>query len=176
MQCCGSGMFIPDPGSWFLPIPAPGSKKSYKREGWKSFCHITFFCSHKFHKKKIELLKKKIWAKFQRIVELFTQKVFTELSKIWVWDPSSGIRKNLFRIPYPGVIKKAPHPGSGSATLFKCKTLLLLNLEQCYGSALLQPQYSYLMVSIPLTLTFFPVRGTISSGTFTVHNISRYGI
>ncbi len=34
-QCCGSGMFIPDPGYWFLPIPDPGSKNSYKREGWK---------------------------------------------------------------------------------------------------------------------------------------------
>jgi hypothetical protein len=38
------------------------------------------------------------------------------LSKIWVWDPGSG--KNLFRIPDPGV-KKAPDPGSGSATLVK---------------------------------------------------------
>jgi hypothetical protein len=38
------------------------------------------------------------------------------LSKIWVWDPGSEIRKkNLFRIPDPGV-KKAPDPGSG--TLF----------------------------------------------------------
>jgi hypothetical protein len=34
-QCGGSGMFILDPGSWFLPIPDPGSKNSYKREGWK---------------------------------------------------------------------------------------------------------------------------------------------
>jgi hypothetical protein len=24
-QCCGSGMFIPDPGSWFLSISDPGS-------------------------------------------------------------------------------------------------------------------------------------------------------
>ncbi len=31
-------------------------------------------------------------------------------------DPRSGIRKNLFRIPDPGV-KKATDPGSGSATL-----------------------------------------------------------
>jgi hypothetical protein len=36
------------------------------------------------------------------------------LSNIWVWDPGYG--KNLFRIPDPGV-KKAPDPGSGSATL-----------------------------------------------------------
>jgi hypothetical protein len=49
------------------------------------------------------MLKKKIWANFQRIIELFTQKIVTKLSKIWVWDPGSEIRdpgsgKNLFRI------------------------------------------------------------------------------
>ncbi len=60
------------------------------------------------------MLKKNIWANFQRIIELFTKKIVTKLSKIWVWDPRSG--KNLFRIPDPGV-KKAPDPGSGSATL-----------------------------------------------------------
>ncbi len=43
--------------------------------------------------------KKEIWANFQRIIELFTQKIVTKLSKIWVWDPGSG--KNLFRIPGP---------------------------------------------------------------------------
>jgi hypothetical protein len=82
-------------------------------------------CSHKFHKIEhyfsFEVLKKKIWANFQRIIELFTQKIVSKLSKIWVWDPGSEIRdpgsgKNLFRIPDPGV-KKAPDPGSGSATL-----------------------------------------------------------
>jgi hypothetical protein len=46
------------------------------------------------------VLKKKIWANFQRIIELFTQKIDTKLSKIWVWDPGSG--NNLFRIPDPG--------------------------------------------------------------------------
>jgi hypothetical protein len=40
-----------------------------------------------------------IWANLQRIIELFTQKVVTKLSKIEVWDPGSEIRKNLFRIP-----------------------------------------------------------------------------
>ena len=54
------------------------------------------------------MLKKKIWANFQRIVEVFTQKIFNMISNIWVWDPGSG--KNLFRIPDPGV-KKAPDPG-----------------------------------------------------------------
>jgi hypothetical protein len=38
------------------------------------------------------MLKKKIWANFQRIIEVFTQIIVTELSKIWVWDPGSEIR------------------------------------------------------------------------------------
>jgi hypothetical protein len=61
------------------------------------------------------VLKKNIWANFQRIIDL-TQKIVTKLSKIWVWDPGSeiwdprsGIRKKP--IPDPGV-KKAPDPGS----------------------------------------------------------------
>jgi hypothetical protein len=61
--------------------------------------------------------KKKIWPNFPRIIEVFTQKIVTKPSKIWVWDP--GSEKNLFRIPDPGV-KKAPDPGS--ATL--CRTLI----------------------------------------------------
>jgi hypothetical protein len=50
-----------------------------------------------------------MWANFQRIIELFDQKIVTKLSKVWVWDPGSG--KNLFGIPDPGV-KKAQDPGS----------------------------------------------------------------
>jgi hypothetical protein len=46
------------------------------------------------------MVKKKIWAHFQRIIELFTQKIVTKLSKIKVWDPRSGIRKKP--IPDPG--------------------------------------------------------------------------
>jgi hypothetical protein len=47
-------------------------------------------------------------------IPVFTPKIVTKLSKIWVWD--LGSRKNLFRIPDPGV-KKAPDPGF--ATLIK---------------------------------------------------------
>jgi hypothetical protein len=43
------------------------------------------------------MLKKKIWANFQKIVELFTPKIVTKLSKVWVRDPE---------------VKKAPDPGS----------------------------------------------------------------
>ncbi len=58
-----------------------------------------------------EMLKKKIWVNFQRILELLTKTIVTKLSKIWVWDPGSGKKT----IPDPGV-KKALDPGS--ATLF----------------------------------------------------------
>jgi hypothetical protein len=44
-----------------------------------------------------EMLKKKIWANFQRIIELFTKKFVTKLSKIWVWDPGSGIPDQQIR-------------------------------------------------------------------------------
>ena len=107
-QCGGSGMFIPDPGSWFLPIPDPGSrildpKKATKERGENFFFH-TFLCSHKFHKIdnyfSFEVLREKFWVNFQRILEHFTQKVVTKLSKIWLWDPRSGIRKKT--IPDPG--------------------------------------------------------------------------
>ncbi len=67
-QCCGPGMFIPDTGSWFLPIPDPGSKNSNKREGWKKICY-TFLCRHKFHKIEnyfsFEVLKKKFGPIFK---------------------------------------------------------------------------------------------------------------
>jgi hypothetical protein len=49
-----------------------------------------------------EVLKKKIWANFQRIIELFTKKIVKKLLKIWSLDPGSEIRD-------PGV-KKHPIP------------------------------------------------------------------
>ena len=55
------------------------------------------------------------FAKTLRIIVVFTQKFVIKLSQILVWDPGSGL--NLFRIPDPES-KKAPDPGSESATLF----------------------------------------------------------
>ncbi len=93
-----------DPDFYPSPILDPGSKNSNRREGWKKICCHNFLCSHKFHKIvnyfSFEVLKKEIWANFQRITELFTQKIVTKLSKIWVWDLGSGIRKKP--IPDPG--------------------------------------------------------------------------
>jgi hypothetical protein len=37
-----------------------------------------------------EVLKKKIWENFQRIIEPFTKKIVKKLFKIWSWDPGSG--------------------------------------------------------------------------------------
>jgi hypothetical protein len=55
---------IPDPAFYLSRIPDP--KTATKERGEKMFCHI-FFCGHKFHKIVIfEMLKKKIWASFQK--------------------------------------------------------------------------------------------------------------
>jgi hypothetical protein len=97
------GSRISDPGS---RISDPGSRiqKQLQKRGVKKICCHNFLCSHKLHKIanyfSFEVLKKKIWANFQRLVELFTQKIVTKLSKIWIWDPRSGIWRNP--IPDPG--------------------------------------------------------------------------
>ncbi len=131
------GSRISDPGS---RIPDPGSKNSNRRERWKKNCCHTFLCSHKFHKFVIyfsfEVLKKKIWENFQRIIELFTQKIVKKLLKIWSWDPRSGIRQKP--IPDPGsrgqkgtgsririrnTAEKVPDLGSGWAALAGCSLM-----------------------------------------------------
>ncbi len=87
-QCCGSGMFIPDTDPEFYPsrISDTGSKNSNKREGWKKICCHTLLCSHKIHKIEnyfsCEVPKKKILSNFQRIIELFTQKIVTALKNM----------------------------------------------------------------------------------------------
>ncbi len=113
-QWCGSRMFIPDPRSWFLAIPDPGSKTATKERGEKISCH-NLLCSHKFHKIanyfSFELLKKKIWANFQKIIEIFNQNCQLVLKNMGlgsrIRDLESG--KNLFWILDPGV-KKALYP------------------------------------------------------------------
>jgi hypothetical protein len=41
-------------------------------------------------------------ANFLRIIEIVIKKIVSKVLKIWVWDPGSEIRKNLFRILDPG--------------------------------------------------------------------------
>ncbi len=156
-------MFIPDPGSWFFThpgsripdpgsrIPDPRSKNSNKRERWKKICCHTFLCSHKFHKIvnyfSFEVLKKKIWANFQRIKELFTKKIVKKLWKIWSWDPGSEIRDrdpektySGSRIPDPGV-KKHPIPDPGSRIRIRntgCRSFL--SLQKSLDPQIASPQ------------------------------------
>jgi hypothetical protein len=98
------------PGSRILIFTHPGSriqKQQQKRGVKKIFCH-TFLCSHKFHKIKnyfsFEVLKKKIWANFQRIIELFTLKLSLSSQKygFGIRDPGSEIRDPEKPIPDPG--------------------------------------------------------------------------
>jgi hypothetical protein len=133
-QCCGSGMFIPDPGSWFLPIPDPGSripdpKTATKERGKKKLNVKPFYVATKFNKIvnyfSFEVLKKKIWANFQRILPKKLSKSSSKYG-LGIRDPRSGIRKKP--IPDPGsrgqkgTGSRIPDPRSGSATLYFPRT------------------------------------------------------
>jgi hypothetical protein len=114
------------PGSWILifhPSRIPDPKTSRKERGEKKILSY-LFCSHKFHKIEnyfiIEMVKKKIWPSFQRIIELLPKNLSLSSKKygfrIQIRDPRFGIRNKPIPDPGPGA-KKAPAPGSGSATL-----------------------------------------------------------
>jgi hypothetical protein len=89
-------MFIPDPGSCFLPIPDP--KIETKERGEKNVVVIPFFVATNFTKFQIVLF---FYAE-EINLELFTQQIVTKLSKIRVWDPGSEIRKKPIPDPDPG--------------------------------------------------------------------------
>jgi hypothetical protein len=124
------------PGSRILIFTHPGSripdpKTATKERGEKKLDVKPFYVASNFNKIvnyfSFEVLKKKMWANFQRIIELFTKKMSKSTSKygLGIRDPRSGIRDpekthSGSRIPDPGV-KKAPDPGSGSATLRQAK-------------------------------------------------------
>jgi hypothetical protein len=105
------GSVDPDPGylSRILIFTHPGSRISDPKTAMKYRCEKKICCNTfifgvinftKLNYFIFEMLKKKIWANFQRIIKLFTQKIATKLSKIWVWDrgyPGSG--KTPSRIP-----------------------------------------------------------------------------
>ncbi len=96
-------------------------QKQQQKRGVKKLVVKPFFVATNFTKLKIILFfkcwRKKIWASFQRIKELFIQKFVIKLQKISGWDPGSG---------------KKPIPDPGSATLNKvfCRksTVIFKNL------------------------------------------------
>jgi hypothetical protein len=55
------------------------------------------------------MLMTKNLVQFSKNYRTFTRKFVTKLSKIWVWDQRSGIRKKPIPDPGPGA-KKAPDP------------------------------------------------------------------
>jgi hypothetical protein len=97
-------MLIPDPD--FYPSPIPDPTTAPKEEGQTFFFSPTIFCSHKYHKIVnnliFEQVKKIFLGETPGIIVLFIQKFVIKLSKLWVWDPGS-------------MLKKAPD--TGSATL-----------------------------------------------------------
>jgi hypothetical protein len=109
LQCCGSGMFIPD--SDFLIFVYPGSrtpdpKTATKERGEKNLMSY-FFCSHKNLKIvnyiNVELVEKKIWASLQRIIEIYTIKLSLSSQKYGcgIRDPEKTY--SVSQIPDPGV-------------------------------------------------------------------------
>ncbi len=107
-QCGGSGMFIPDPGSWFLPIPDPGSQiqKQQQKTGVEKKIFKPFFVATNFTKLNIILFLicwiKKFGIIFKELLKFLPKKLSPSPQKYWfgIRDPRS--RKNLFRIPDPG--------------------------------------------------------------------------
>ncbi len=97
-------------------IPDLGSR--IQKQQWKTLVKkkivvILFFLSHKFHKIKLFYfwnVEEKNLGKFSKnySIELFTQKIVSKLSKIWVWDPGSEIRDSRVGI------RKKPIPDPGS--------------------------------------------------------------
>ncbi len=88
-QCCGSGMFIPDPN---FSIPGPGSR--------------------------IKKIPDPGSGSASKNLSIFSPKNCFKLSKIWsgMFIPDSDLDLYPSRIADPGV-KKAPNPVSGSAIL-----------------------------------------------------------
>ncbi len=94
---------IPDPDFYPSRIPDFGSRiqKQQQKIGVKKICCHNFLCSHKFHKIanyfSFEVLKKKIWASFHRMIYFLPKKLTLSSQKygFGIRDPGSG--KNQFR-------------------------------------------------------------------------------
>ena len=76
---------IPDPDFTHPGSRIPDPKTATKERGEKKFVIITFYVATTYkiaNYFSFKLLKKKIWANFQRIIELFTQKIVPKFSKV----------------------------------------------------------------------------------------------
>jgi hypothetical protein len=73
--------------------------------------------------------EKKFGPIFKELLNLLPKKLSLSSQKYGLGIRDPGSRKNLFRIPDPGV-KKAPDPGSGSATLL-ARIRIRIGLASC---------------------------------------------
>jgi hypothetical protein len=78
------------------------------------------------------MLKKKIWANFQRIIQLFTQKIVTTLSKIRGWDPGSEIRDPRSGIRDPGSEIRDPEKTYSGSRIQGPKRHRIPDPQHCY--------------------------------------------
>ncbi len=121
-QCCGSGMFIPDPGSWFLPIPDLGSqiqKQQQKRRGEKNLLsyRYLFFLPQISQNWKLFYfwnVEEKKLGQFSKNCRTFYPKICHQALENMGLGSEIRIRKKP--IPDPGS-RGQKGTGSGSATL-----------------------------------------------------------
>ncbi len=114
-QCCGSGMFVPDPDLYPSWIPDPGfriQKHLQMRKG-KKLVVLPHFVATNITKLKLILFwtgEEKNFGPIDKELKNFIHKnIVIKLSKLWF-----GVQvpeKNIFWILDPGV-RKAPDPGS----------------------------------------------------------------
>jgi hypothetical protein len=89
-----TGSSVADPD--FYPSRIPDPKTATKERGEKKLDVKPFYLATKFNKIvnyfSFEVLKKKIWANFQRIIKLFTKKLSKSSSKygLGIRDPGSN--------------------------------------------------------------------------------------
>jgi hypothetical protein len=117
------------PGSRILIFTHPGSR--IQKQQWKTLVKkivivIPFFGVISFTKLNyftFEMLKKKIWANFQRIIELFTQVLSLSYQKygFGIRDPEKTYSGSRIQ---GSKRHRIPDPGSVSATLTVCKTFI----------------------------------------------------
>ncbi len=102
-QCCGSGMFILDLGSWFLPIPDPGSRiqKQLQKRGVNKFLS-NIFCSHKFHKMYnyfiLNCSRKKTEPNFKELGNFLPKKLSLSSQKYEFGIPDPGSRSATLKL------------------------------------------------------------------------------
>ncbi len=118
-QCCGSGMFIPDPDPWFLPIPDPGVKKAPDPDPQICFLYGSWGTGRPFN------------YRFGSCLDIFVAVEKNILSK----GGSVANNQTLTNFWFSNMCKtwSGSRPGSGSASEWKVGAGSTFH-NTCYGS------------------------------------------